>query len=355
MASSLDLAFDAAPAARPDAFAALRKAAAERILILDGAMGTQIQGLGFDEEPFPRRALRRLRLPSAGQQRPSDPDPARGDRGDPLRLCHGRRRHPRDQHLFLDRDRPGRLRHGGRGLRPEPRRRAAGARAPRSGPSRQDGKRRFVAGALGPTNRTASMSPDVNNPGYRAVTFDDLRDAYGEQIRGLIDGGADLILIETIFDTLNAKAAIFALRGDLRREGRPPAGDDLRHDHRPLRPHAVRPDADRLLAFGAPRQALHHRPQLRARRRGDARASGRDLPSVADTFVCAYPNAGLPNEFGEYDESPEAMAAQIARIRARGPRQHRRRLLRLDARPYPRHRRGGARLSRRAPSPSRRR
>ena len=74
----------------------------------------------------------------------------------------------------------------------------------------EDGRRRFVAGALGPTNRTASISPDVNNPGYRATSFDDLRSAYGEQLRGLIDGGADIVLIETIFDTLNAKAAIFA-------------------------------------------------------------------------------------------------------------------------------------------------
>ncbi|TIQ73664.1 MAG: hypothetical protein E5X44_34965, partial [Mesorhizobium sp.] len=82
--------------------------------------------------------------------------------------------------------------------------RRAAARA-----EQEDGRRRFVAGALGPTNRTASMSPDVNNPGYRAVTFDELRLAYGEQLRGLIDGGADIILIETIFDTLNAKAAIF--------------------------------------------------------------------------------------------------------------------------------------------------
>ena len=96
------------------------------------------------------------------------------------------------------------------GLRAEPRRRAAGAPRRRSAAEQEDGKRRFVAGALGPTNRTASISPDVNNPGYRAVTFDDLRIAYGEQLRGLIDGGADIILIETIFDTLNAKAAIFA-------------------------------------------------------------------------------------------------------------------------------------------------
>ena len=106
---------------------ALRNAARERILILDGAMGTQIQGLGFDEDHFRGERVRRLRLPPAGQQRPPDPDPAAGDRGDPLRLRHGRRRHHRDQHLLLDLDRPGRLRHGGCRLRAQPRRRAAGA------------------------------------------------------------------------------------------------------------------------------------------------------------------------------------------------------------------------------------
>ncbi len=141
---------------------------------------------------------------------------------------------------------------------------------------RLDGKRRFVAGALGPTNRTASISPDVNNPGFRAVTFDELRDAYAEQIAGLIDGGADLILIETIFDTLNAKAAIFACEEAFAAHGRAPAAHDLRHDHRPLRPHALGPDADRVLAFGAPRPPVRDRPQLRARRGGDARASRGD-------------------------------------------------------------------------------
>jgi 5-methyltetrahydrofolate--homocysteine methyltransferase len=129
--------------------------------------------------------------------------------------------------------------------------------APSVRAQQEDGKRRFVAGALGPTNRTASISPDVNNPGYRAVTFDDLRIAYGEQLRGLIDGGADIILIETIFDTLNAKAAIFRLRRDLHRKGRAPAGDDFGHHHRPVGPHAVRPDADGLLEFGAPCRAVH--------------------------------------------------------------------------------------------------
>ena len=97
------------------------------------------------------------------------------------------------------------------------RRRARWRARPPTVREKEDGRPRFVAGALGPTNRTASISPDVNNPGFRAVTFDELRKAYGEQVRGLIDGGADLILIETIFDTLNAKAAIFAIARDVRR------------------------------------------------------------------------------------------------------------------------------------------
>ena len=138
----------------------------------------------------------------------------------------------------------------------------AGAQAgARGGGSREkeDGKRRFVAGALGPTNRTASISPDVNNPGFRAITFDQLRAAYGEQVRGLIDGGADLLLIETIFDTLNAKAAIYAIAEVCDETRRRRAGDDLRHHHRSLRPPAVGPDAGGVLEFGPARRAGHHR------------------------------------------------------------------------------------------------
>ena len=173
-----------------------------------------------------------------------------------------------------------------------------------------DGRRRFVAGALGPTNRTASMSPDVNNPGYRAVTFDDLKAAYAEQLRGLIDGGADIILIETIFDTLNAKAAIFACEEifvarnirlpvmisgtitDL--SGRTLSGQTptaFWHSVRHARPFAIGLNC----ALGA----------------NAMRAHLAEISDVADTFVCAYPNAGLPNAFGQYDESPEAMAAEI--------------------------------------------
>ena len=131
----------------------------------------------------------------------------------------------------------------------------------------EDGRRRFVAGALGPTNRTASISPDVNNPGFRAVTFGDLRLAYGEQLRGLIDGGADIILIETIFDTLNAKAAIFACEEIFAEKGiRLPvmisgtitdlSGRTLSGQTPTAFWHSVRHA-----------KAVHHRPQLRARRR----------------------------------------------------------------------------------------
>ena len=221
-----------------------------------------------------------------------------------------------------------------------------------SGAEQEDGKRRFVAGALGPTNRTASISPDVNNPGYRAVTFDDLRIAYGEQLRGLIDGGADIILIETIFDTLNAKAAIFACEEIFAEKGIAPAGDDLRHHHRPFRPHAVGPDADRVLAFGAPCQALHHRAQLRARRQRHARRISPSSPASPTPSSAPIRMPACRTSSASMTRARSSWRAQIEEFRARGAGQHRRRLLRLDAGAHPRHRRGGGETCRRAQSPS---
>ncbi len=142
----------------------------------------------------------------------------------------------------------------------------------------EDGRERFVAGALGPTNRTASISPDVSNPGFRAITFDALRLAYAEQVRGLIAGGVDALLIETIFDTLNAKAAIFAIADELKCARHRRAGDDFRHHHRPLRPLALRPDAGSVLEFDRACRAAVARAQLRARRQGNARAYRRTVP-----------------------------------------------------------------------------
>ena len=183
--------------------------------------------------------------------------------------------------------------------------------------ARDPSRPRFVAGAIGPTNRTASISPDVNNPGFRAVTFDDLRVAYGEAVRGLIDGGADLILIETIFDTLNAKAALFAAAEVFEEKGvRLPvsvsgtitdlSGRTLSGQTAEAFWYSVR--HGELLSIGL-------NCALGAR---EMRAHIADLARVSDTLVCAYPNAGLPNEFGEYDESPEAMAELVGEFARSG-------------------------------------
>ena len=298
-----------APRDGSDVLAALQAAARERILILDGAMGTQIQGLGFDEQQFRGEAyagcachqqgnndLLILTQPGAIEEIHyryaiagadiietntfSSTSIAQADYG------------MEEAVYALNRD---------------------GARLARRACLRaqqQDGRRRFVAGALGPTNRTASMSPDVNNPGYRAVTFDDLRLAYGEQLRGLIDGGADIILIETIFDTLNAKAAIFACEEIFIEKGvRLPvmisgtitdlSGRTLSGQTPTAFWHSVRHASPFTIGLNCALGANAMRAHLA------------EISGVADTFVCAYPNAGLPNEFGQYDESPDFMAAQI--------------------------------------------
>ncbi|WP_101067286.1 homocysteine S-methyltransferase family protein [Roseovarius salinarum] len=169
---------------------------------------------------------------------------------------------------------------------------------------------RWVAGGIGPTNQTASISPDVNDPGYRAVTFDDLANAYGAAARALIEAGCDLLLIETIFDTLNAKAALFAI-DSLRDEG---------VDVPPLMISGTITDRSGRTLTGQTPEAFwvsmsHARPfsiglncALGA---GEMRQHVRTLSEVADTRVSAYPNAGLPNEMGGYDETPEETASHL--------------------------------------------
>lgn len=171
-------------------------------------------------------------------------------------------------------------------------------------------KPRFVAGSIGPTNRTASMSPDVNDPGYRAVTFDDLRIAYKQQVEALIDGGCDLLLVETIFDTLNAKAALFAIE----------EVKDERNIDIPIMVSGTITDASGRTLSGQTVEAflisVSHIPLLSV---GFNCALGADLLkpylqtlSQNTSFnVSAHPNAGLPNAFGEYDETPEEMQTQI--------------------------------------------
>ena len=171
-------------------------------------------------------------------------------------------------------------------------------------------KPRFVAGSIGPTNRTASMSPDVNDPGYRAVTFDDLVLAYSEQINALIDGGVDILLIETIFDTLNAKAALFAADSVL----------DTRKISMPIMISGTITDASGRTLSGQTVEAfvasLSHVDLLSI---GFNCALGADLllpymkrlSNITDFYTSAHPNAGLPNAFGEYDQTPEEMKELI--------------------------------------------
>jgi 5-methyltetrahydrofolate--homocysteine methyltransferase len=171
-------------------------------------------------------------------------------------------------------------------------------------------KPRFVAGAVGPTNRTASLSPDVNDPGYRAVTFDDLGEAYYEQVRGLVDGGSDLLLVETIFDTLNAKAALFAINRYANETG----------IHLPIMISGTITDASGRTLSGQTVEAfwnsIRHANLLSvglncALGAKEMRPHLEELSEKADVFISAYPNAGLPNEFGAYDETPHETAHQV--------------------------------------------
>jgi len=172
------------------------------------------------------------------------------------------------------------------------------------------GKPRFVAGAVGPTNRTASLSPDVNDPGYRAVTFDDLAGAYYEQVRGLVDGGSDVLLIETIFDTLNAKAALFAVQRYATESGK----------HLPIMISGTITDASGRTLSGQTVEAfwnsISHANLLSvglncALGAKEMRPYLEELSDKANVFISAYPNAGLPNEFGAYDETPHETAHQV--------------------------------------------
>jgi 5-methyltetrahydrofolate--homocysteine methyltransferase len=171
---------------------------------------------------------------------------------------------------------------------------------------RQSGKQAWIAGAIGPLNKTLSLSPDVNNPGYRAVTFDEVVDAYYEQVKGLVDGGVDLLLIETIFDTLNAKSAIFAIKKYFRQNPGAPKKE--------LMISGTITDASGRTLSGQTLEAfytsvMHAKPisvglncALGAK---EMRPHIAELSHIASCYVSAYPNAGLPNAMGEYDENPE--------------------------------------------------
>ncbi len=285
---------------------AFTEAMQKRILVLDGAMGTMIQALKLDEEAF-----RGARFDAWNREVRGNNDLLNLSRPDAVRDIHLAYFRAGADVVSTNTFSSTAIAQADYGMEKIAYElNHAGARLARDAAQlaeKEDGKRRFVAGALGPTNRTASISPDVSNPGFRAITFDALRAAYGEQVRGLIEGGADLLLIETIFDTLNAKAAIYAISEICEQRGL---------DVPIMISGTITDRSGRLLSGQTPggfwNSVRHANPitiglncALGAQ---EMRAHIAEIGRLADTFVCAYPNAGLPNEFGYYDESPEFMA-----------------------------------------------
>ena len=288
----------------------LRQAAAKRILVLDGAMGTQIQDLKLSEADFRGERFKGWNRDLKGNNdiiALTQPEALRD-----IHLAYFRAGADIIETNTFSGTAIAQADYGMEEFVYELN--VACARLAREAAmlaQKEDGRRRYVAGAIGPTNRTLSISPDVNNPGFRAVTFDQVRDSYAEQVRGLVDGGSELLLIETIFDTLNAKAAIVAIEQVYREKGiRLPvmiSGTITDLSGRTLSGQTVE-------AFW---NAVRHAAPLTvglncALGAREMRAHIKDMSRVADTLVCAYPNAGLPNEFGLYDERPEATAKMLA-------------------------------------------
>ncbi|MBR0778318.1 methionine synthase [Bradyrhizobium diazoefficiens] len=288
---------------------ALLDAARTRILVLDGAMGTMVQNLQFDEQAFRGERFKDFHRDLRGNndlliltqpQAIEDIHAAYLRAGADIVATNTFSTTSIAQADYDLTDIVYEMAREGARLASNAARRVAA----------EDGKPRFVAGAIGPTNRTASISPDVANPGYRAVTFDDLRKSYGEQIRGLIDGGVDVLLVETIFDTLNAKAALYAIAE---------ITEELGIDVPVMVSGTITDKSGRLLSGQMPEafwnSVRHAKPVTIgfncALGAEDLRAHIADIGRVADTLVCAYPNAGLPNEFGQYDETPEYMARLV--------------------------------------------
>ncbi|MGM0692080.1 MAG: methionine synthase [Pseudomonadota bacterium] len=304
-------------AAAPTALTAtLHDSLSRRILMLDGGMGTMLQNAGLSEQEF------------RGERFAEWPSDLKGN-NDLLGLtCPDLVVRIHRDYLEAGADivetntfnstRLSQSDYGMEDLVPELNRESARlARAVCDAVAEETGVPRYVAGVLGPTSRTASLSPDVNDPAKRNVTFDELRENYHEAAEALIEGGADLILIETIFDTLNAKAAIYALE----------ALFETRGERLPVMISGTITDASGRTLSGQTTEAFwnsvrHARPlsvglncALGAE---ELRPYVEELATKADAFVSAHPNAGLPNEFGEYDQSPAEMAAIVAEFAESG-------------------------------------
>jgi 5-methyltetrahydrofolate--homocysteine methyltransferase len=281
----------------------IRAAAATRILVKDGAYGTQIQARGLQEADY--RGGWDLGRDQKGNNdllNLTRPDivgsiaQAFADAGADILATNS-----------FNANRISQADYGAEGLVREINASAARIIAEvADAEAQKDGRKRYVAGALGPTNKTLSLSPDVNDPGFREVDFDTLSDVYVEQIEGLVEGGAEIVLIETVFDTLNAKAAVHAARRvdptlpimlsmtitDL--SGRNLSGHSIEAFWASVR-HAKPLSIGLNCSFGA----------------AQLRAHVSVLSGIADTLIMAYPNAGLPNDLGEYDECAETTAAQV--------------------------------------------
>jgi 5-methyltetrahydrofolate--homocysteine methyltransferase len=292
-----------------DRIQSLQAALSQRILVLDGAMGTMIQQYSLQESDF-----RGARFQGHGHDLLGFNDLLCLTRPDIISAIHGAYLDAGADILETNTFNATSIAASDYAMEAvvyELNRKAAElARASAERKAEEDGRMRWVAGAIGPTNRTASISPDVNNPGSRNTDFDALVETYAEAVGGLVDGGADIILIETVFDTLNAKAALFAVDEVFAKRGR----------RLPVMVSGTITDASGRTLSGQTAEAfwysMRHADPLSvglncALGARELRQYVSDLSRVADSYVSAYPNAGLPNEFGEYDDSPESMAAQI--------------------------------------------
>ncbi|HEX7367885.1 MAG TPA: methionine synthase [Pelobium sp.] len=336
----------------------IRKELEKRILVIDGAMGTMIQQYKLSEEDFRGERFKNHPLDVRGNN-----DLLNITRPDVIKAVHAKYLDAGADIIETNTFSTQRISMADYGMEDLSYELSfEGAKIAKEVAAEYTAKNpekpRFVAGAVGPTNRTLSMSPDVNDPGYRAITFDELEAAYYEQVRGLVDGGADLLLVETIFDTLNAKAAIFAIK---RYEQN--LNDKLKNSENlpknisqtvfsPQNNQSENPQGQASLSFGeGPRVRLlimisgtitdasgrtlsgqTVEAFLNSMRHGDLLSIGlncalgakdmrphiEELSEKADMFVSAYPNAGLPNEFGEYDETASETAALVEDFIASG-------------------------------------
>ncbi|WP_374598933.1 homocysteine S-methyltransferase family protein [Sphingosinicella sp.] len=285
----------------------LRAEAAKRILINDGAFGTAIQTYGLDEAAYRGNY-------DLGHDQKGNNDLLVLTRPDIVRaITRGYADAGADilATNTFNANRISQADYGAEHLVAEMNHAAARiAREEADAATARDGKPRFVAGAIGPTNKTLSLSPDVNDPGFRAVSFDEVKDVYKEQAEALLDAGSDFILIETIFDTLNAKAAIMGIieLGETRGERIPMmismtitdmSGRNLSGHSVEAFWYAVRHAEPVTIGLNCSFGAKELRPHVQA------------LSRIADTLVMVYPNAGLPNELGQYDEAPDTTGGMI--------------------------------------------